>query len=389
MASAPLVNPSQKPSLSQGTTYRLALFTTEPSISQLDIVLTGAGGEHSLSLVDGSNCKWVWSSSAGPARQKKDQIDVYDLNVPDVGDISSVKLQFDTASATQKGTFGFGKKVDDYNFKHIEILRVSNSRDAVFTNPNPKKVMDDKNTSVTIPSPGTLPAGESHVKLPASSSGPQSPSAAGGGAAMLPSSSSVLQSPSAAGGAAASAVSGSDTVFTVSVLTGSSAGAGSDGKVAVKFHGVQGETAKFDLDQLKLCSDDIQDGNLVDEKQKIEGAKNRKLQKFFNDSQETYFRIVTQLPDNFGDVTAVTLFHECKVTAMIGDDWEPKEISVKMGEGEVETKFFAVPPKTKMTKTVTSVKLTSFEGTSSVPDRRKKNYAEKCWIPAKSWDQQW
>jgi hypothetical protein len=375
MASAPLVATADKPPLTQGTTYRLALFTTEASISQLDIVLTGAGGEHSLSLADGSNCKWVWSSNAGPARQKNNQIDVYDLKVPDVGDISSVKLQFDIASATQKGLMGFGKKIDDYNFKHIEILRVSNSRDAVFKNPNPK-VMDDKNTSVTMSSPGTLPAAESHVKLPASSSVPQSPSAAGGGAATLPASSSVLQSPSAAGGAAASAVSGSSTSFLVSVTTG---GNGSDGKVAVKFHGVQGETARFELDQLKLCSDDFHNDScgVEDEKERNKWISMRKVQKFFNDNQETYFRIETKLPDNFGDVTAVTLFHECKITMTVSDDWEPREISVKMGEGEVETKYFAVPANTKMTTKITSLKLTSFEGISSIVTRRKLSMGEK------------
>jgi len=339
MASAPVVG-GAKPAPSQGTTYRLALFTTEPSISQLDIVLTGSDGEATVQLLDGPNCKWVWSSVSGPAHNKqKNQVDVYDVKVPDVGDISSIKLQFDVTSATTKGIFG--SSVDDYNFKHIEILRLSNMRDVVFVNPDLKTAMKKEKTFVVVSSPSSaLAPAESHVKLPSSA---QSPSASGGLASASPSATQVPPSPSAAGGAASSAASDSNstTLVIVSVLTGDNGM--EKGLVSIKFHGSQGESAKHDLDGRNACEDDFHAMTL---KEDDKWAKDRAARMFFKAGQETFFRVETKLPDAFGEITAVTLYHE-PAKAMIGtDDWVPHQIGVSQGDSPY--KYFEVPKKNKV-----------------------------------------
>jgi hypothetical protein len=356
MASAPAVAPSEKPALSQGTTYRLALFTTEPSVSQLDVVLTGSSGEASVALVDGPTCKWVWSSMAGPAHNKsKNQVDVYDLKVPDIGDVSSVKLMYDLVSATSK--VAFIKTVDDYNFKHIEILRVSNMRDGAFVNPNPKVVMKADNTSVIMSSVTTLAPGESHVRLSPSTPTqvPQSPSAVGGVVASASSPSS--------GGFATLPVSDSTscTLFIVSVLTGSNPGNGSNGRVSIKFHGSQGETEVFDLDENKACDPGFHSSSIENEKDDAKWAKQRTLNKFFEDGQETFFRIETKVPDSFGTLTAVTLYHEPTKTAggMFVDEWVPAQIGVNQGDSGY--KFFPFPAKTSMDSKTKSVHLTNFK----------------------------
>jgi hypothetical protein len=341
MAYAPVVTVGgEKPTPSQGTAYRLALFTTKPSISQLNLVLTGSVNAGFVLLDDSPKCKRVWSSVSGPAHNKENQVDVYDIQVHDVGDISSIKL------ATTTGG------VDDYNFKHMEILCLYNMRHVVFVNPDRKTALTKENPFVVKSSPSSALA-ESHVKLPSSE---QSPSASGGLASALPTTTQVPPSPSAAGGgASADSDRNSTTLVIVSVLTGDNGT--ENGVVRIKFHGSQGESAKYDLDGRCACEADYHAMTL---KEEDKWAKDRLKSVFFKAGQETFFRVETKLPDAFGEITAVTLYHEpAMIVGIIPDDWCPHQIGVS--QSDAPYKYFEVPKETKLGAKTKEVFLSTFQ----------------------------
>jgi len=362
MASAPAASVAvglDKPSLFPGTTYRLALFTKDKSKSRLDVVLTGSTGEAKVSLIDvGSNCRRVWSSHAGAAHDAADnQIDVYDLSVSDVGDLSSLRLEWDLESAKRLGGIG----VDDYNFNYVQVLRASGMRVLLFTNPPPQKSLGKDNRSVQM-NAGQLPPGTvAAVALPTVMQAPQSPPAAGGGAASANVGSAPISTDAAS----------TPTTFIVGVRTKNELGAGTDGRVSIKFHGGQGgqqvETPIFELDQLKIQSEDFH-------RDSFEGGDNpnpekeviwRKEGKFFETSQESLFRIVIPLPDNFGMISAVTVYHDPPRNKVGFEDvWVPKFVSVNQYGGDPEssvTRYFNFPENTKMNSKLMSFHIKDFK----------------------------
>ena len=356
-ASAPAVG-RDKPALSPGTTYRLALWTTDPSISLLGVVLTGSSGEAKVSLADGPTCKWVWSSVQGAAHNAgKDQRDVYDLIVPDVGDISSVKIEFDVTSAKTKGMLGIGTKIDDYNFKNVQVLRVSGMRVLLFTNPNPEKLMGEKKPFVQM-SPSEMPAGAvPDASIPTVIQVPQA-----AGASDAAASAGV----GAASGGAAAASKMSTLIVSVRTKTDSGVrqGCGTDGRVSVKFHGGAGvETPVFELDQLKICDEEFHVSSVTDNPNPKDEVKWRKAGKYFQQSQESFFRIVTQLPDNFGAISAVTVSHDAPKQMLGGvDAWVPKYVAVTqdLPDGTSAYRSFEFPDKTEMNKKLMSIHLKDF-----------------------------